>query len=211
MTRRRTAARLAWTLIVCARAGAGGPDAAVRADRAGGRPRDGRRRRLGVVRLGRSRVLQLHRLRALGAADVPPRPVGGGQGRTAFHAARRDPQRESRTSVRPYALYLRIRPWTTRDFDIQVGRVPPTFGAFARRTYANDNPLIGYPLALSVPHVAPARLRLPASADELLRMRGRGWLVQLLDRQPGARPRRAARQRVPLGHGRPGARHGRHR
>src|SRR4051812_39987103 len=39
--------------------------------------------------------------------------------------------------VRPYALYLRIRPWTTRDFDVQVGRVPPTFGAFARRTYAN--------------------------------------------------------------------------
>ena len=25
--------------------------------------------------------------------------------------------------------------------------MPPTFGAFARRTYANDNPLIGYPLA----------------------------------------------------------------
>ena len=47
----------------------------------------------------------------------------------------------------PYALYLRIRPWTARNFDIQVGRVPPTFGAFARRTYAADNPLIGYPLA----------------------------------------------------------------
>src|SRR5262249_55844495 len=24
----------------------------------------------------------------------------------------------------PYALYLRVRPWTARDFDIQVGRVP---------------------------------------------------------------------------------------
>src|SRR6266851_1413472 len=48
--------------------------------------------------------------------------------------------------VRPYAFYLRIKPWTARDFDIQVGRVPPTFGAFTRRTYANDNPLVGYPL-----------------------------------------------------------------
>ena len=56
---------------------------------------------------------------------------------------------EAPQAVRPYALYLRIRPWLNRDFDIQVGRVPPTFGAFARRTYANDNPLIGYPLAYS--------------------------------------------------------------
>src|SRR5947207_4530359 len=47
----------------------------------------------------------------------------------------------------PYALYVRIRPWTAHNFDIQAGRVPPTFGAFARRTYAADNPLIGYPLA----------------------------------------------------------------
>src|ERR1700722_10567883 len=31
----------------------------------------------------------------------------------------------------PYALYLRFRPWPTRGFDVQVGRVPPTFGAFA--------------------------------------------------------------------------------
>ena len=30
----------------------------------------------------------------------------------------------------PYGLYLRIRPWTARAFDIQIGRVPPTFGAF---------------------------------------------------------------------------------
>src|SRR4029077_20407554 len=41
----------------------------------------------------------------------------------------------------PYALHLRVRPWAKRNLDIQVGRVPPTFGAFARRTYASDNPL----------------------------------------------------------------------
>src|SRR6266851_9068950 len=79
--------------------------------------------------------------------------------------------------VRPYALYLRIRPWTARDFDIQVGRVPPTFGGFARRTYPNDNPLIGYPLAYQyLTTLRPDAL--PASADELLRKRSLGWLVR---------------------------------
>jgi hypothetical protein len=83
---------------------------------------------------------------------------------------------ENLDTVRPYALYLRIRPWTSRDFDIQVGRVPPTFGAFARRTYANDNPLIGYPLAYQyLTSLRPDAV--PASADELLRKRSLGWLV----------------------------------
>jgi hypothetical protein len=84
---------------------------------------------------------------------------------------------ENLGAVRPYALYLRIRPWLNRDFDIQVGRVPPTFGAFARRTYANDNPLIGYPLAYQyLTTLRPDAL--PASADELLRKRSLGWLVR---------------------------------
>ena len=76
---------------------------------------------------------------------------------------------------RPYALYLRIRPWVRHRFDIQAGRIPPTFGAFARRTYAADNLLIGYPLAYQyLTSLRPDAL--PANADELLRMRGRGWL-----------------------------------
>ncbi len=76
---------------------------------------------------------------------------------------------------RPYALYIRLRPWERRAFDIQIGRVPPTFGAFARRTYANDNLLIGYPLAYQyLTSLRPDAV--PANADELLRMRGRGWL-----------------------------------
>jgi len=83
---------------------------------------------------------------------------------------------ENLGQVRPYALYLRIRPWTARDFDIQVGRVPPTFGAFARRTYASDNPLIGYPLAYQyLTSLRPDAL--PVSADELLRKRSLGWAV----------------------------------
>ena len=68
-----------------------------------------------------------------------------------------------------------IRPWADHAFDIQVGRVPPTFGAFGRRTYAADNPLIGYPLAYQyLTSLRPDSL--PADADDLLRQRGLGWL-----------------------------------
>lgn len=75
-----------------------------------------------------------------------------------------------------YALYLRIRPWARRRFDVQVGRIPPTFGAFPRRSYAADNPLIGYPLGYQ--YLTSLRAdAVPASADELLQMRGRGWLA----------------------------------
>jgi hypothetical protein len=91
---------------------------------------------------------------------------------------------ENLGTVRPYALYLRIRPWTTKNFDIQVGRVPPTFGAFARRTYANDNPLIGYPLAYQyLTTLRPDAL--PANADELLRKRSLGWLLRYSLGDPG--------------------------
>ena len=75
----------------------------------------------------------------------------------------------------PYALYARIRPWANRSFDLQVGRIPPTFGAFARRAYVSDNLLIGFPLAYQyLTSLRPDAL--PATPDDLLRMRGRGWL-----------------------------------
>jgi hypothetical protein len=46
---------------------------------------------------------------------------------------------------------------------------------FARRSYAADNPLVGYPMAYQyLTSIRPDAL--PASADELLQMRGRGWL-----------------------------------
>jgi hypothetical protein len=82
---------------------------------------------------------------------------------------------ENAGSLRAYALYLRFRPWTTHAFDIQAGRVPPTFGAFARRIYPADNVLIGYPLAYQ--YLTSLRAdALPLNANELLAMRGRGWL-----------------------------------
>src|SRR5688572_1501440 len=74
-----------------------------------------------------------------------------------------------------YALYARIRPLPNRRLDIQVGRIPPTFGGFSRRTYGHDNPLIGYPLAYQ--YLTSLRAdAAPKDADELLQMRGRGWL-----------------------------------
>jgi hypothetical protein len=86
-----------------------------------------------------------------------------------------------------YALYLRVRPWTGRRFDIQVGRIPPSFGAFPRRSYEAQNPLIGYPLAYQyLTSLRPDAV--PASADELLQMRGRGWLANYSVGEPTPAP-----------------------
>ena len=74
-----------------------------------------------------------------------------------------------------YGLYLRVRPWPARRFDIQAGRVPPTFGAMSRTAYGSSNILIGQPLAYQ--YLTSIRAdALPATPDDLLRMRGRGWL-----------------------------------
>lgn len=73
-----------------------------------------------------------------------------------------------------YAAYVRLKPWSDRAFELQAGLIPPSFGAFARRAYATDNPLIGYPLAYQ--YLTNLRSdAIPATADDLLRMRGRGW------------------------------------
>ena len=56
-------------------------------------------------------------------------------------------------------------------------RVPPVFGAFSRRGYGADSPLIGFPLAYQyVTSLRPDAL--PATADDLLARRGRGWRVR---------------------------------
>ena len=77
--------------------------------------------------------------------------------------------------VTPFALYARIRPLPNQPIDIQIGRIPPTFGSFSRRTYGHDNPMIGHPLAYQ--YLTSVRAdSVPVDAGELLRMRGRGWL-----------------------------------
>ena len=73
-----------------------------------------------------------------------------------------------------YALYVRVRPFKDRPFDVQAGRIPPVFGTFGRRSYPADNALIGVPLAYQyLTSLRPDAV--PASADDLLVMRGRGW------------------------------------
>jgi hypothetical protein len=108
-------------------------------------------------------VLRMFRL-ALAAAWRPVEPV-------AFVAEVRT---EDFDQVRPYAAYVRVRPWRSHELDFQIGRIPPTFGSFGRRTYGMDNPLIGYPLALQyLTSLRPDAI--PATVDDLLNMRGRGW------------------------------------
>jgi hypothetical protein len=72
------------------------------------------------------------------------------------------------------AAYARLRPVRDWPLDVQVGRIPPTFGSFPRRVYGHDNPVIGYPLAYQyLTSLRPDAL--PATPDDLLRMRARGW------------------------------------
>jgi hypothetical protein len=90
---------------------------------------------------------------------------------------------ENLERVIPYALYVRVRPWPGTPFDVQAGRIPPVFGTFARRSYGTDNPLIGFPLAYQyLTSVRPDAV--PANADELLLMRGRGWRTTYLVGNP---------------------------
>ncbi len=74
-----------------------------------------------------------------------------------------------------YGLYVRVRPFASRRFDVQAGRVPPTFGLMTRSSYGSTNILIGQPLAYQYLTSIKADA-LPAGPDDLLRMRGRGWL-----------------------------------
>jgi hypothetical protein len=72
------------------------------------------------------------------------------------------------------ALYLRVRPLTGTPVDVQAGRIPPVFGAFSRRAYGSDNPLIGQPFLYQ--YLTSLRSdALPASVGDLLRMKGQGW------------------------------------
>ncbi len=81
---------------------------------------------------------------------------------------------ENRDTIDAAALYLRWRPWLDRDFDVQVGRLPPVIGAFARHAYGRDNIVIGFPLAYQ--YLTSLRTDAqPATPDDVLRMRGRGW------------------------------------
>lgn len=98
-------------------------------------------------------------------------------------------------SVRPRVLSLfgRVRPWTDRPIDVQVGIIPPVFGTFARRRYGADNPLIGSPLAYQ--YLTTLRDdATPLTPDALLAVRGEGWYLAY----PSGIGDRAPRQGLPL-------------
>jgi len=82
---------------------------------------------------------------------------------------------EDLESVRPYAAYVRVRPWTRLRLDVQAGQIPPSFGAYGRRGYQGaDSGLIGYPLAYQyLTAIRPDAA--PATVADLLLMRARGW------------------------------------
>lgn len=85
-------------------------------------------------------------------------------------------QSEDLTEVRTYAAYVRVRPIRSLPLDIQAGRIPPVFGSFGRRAYNTASPVIGYPLAYQyLTSLRPDAI--PATHDDLLRMRARGWLA----------------------------------
>ena len=85
--------------------------------------------------------------------------------------------RVQNASVQASAWYLRLRPSKDLPLDVQVGRIPPVFGSYARKRYGADNPLIGLPLAYQYLTTIRAD-SIPGSADALLATRGRGWLVR---------------------------------
>jgi hypothetical protein len=72
------------------------------------------------------------------------------------------------------ALYARWQPSAARELYLHAGRIPPVIGGFGRHAYGRDNIVIGQPLAYQyLTSLRPDAL--PATVDDLLRMRGRGW------------------------------------
>jgi hypothetical protein len=82
---------------------------------------------------------------------------------------------EDLDSMRPYAAYVRVRPLARLPLDVQIGQIPPSFGAYGRRGYqGSDIGLVGYPLAYQyLTSLRPDAI--PATAADLLVMRARGW------------------------------------
>ena len=146
------------------------------------------------------RLVQLHRLRTQHDADVAPGRDRRLRVNDHMSFLAETAQRERRhASGRTRCMCGCGRGSDARSTS-RPGRIPPTFGAFSRRAYANGNPLIGYPLAYqyltslrpdAVPRqrrrvVAHARARMAAELSEL----GRS----------DHRHRHAADHRISMGH-----------
>jgi hypothetical protein len=104
-----------------------------------------------------------------------------------FAAILADVRSDNLDSPRLYALYLRVRPWSARAFDVQAGLVPPVFGSFPRRRYDYDNPLPSVPLVYQYLTILREDA-VPSRAEDLVAQRGRGWLVRYPVGEPYAGP-----------------------
>ena len=94
---------------------------------------------------------------------------------------------ENGDGVEVPAFYGRWQPWARHDLTVQAGGIPPVIGAFPRRAYGRDNVVIGSPLAYQyLTSLRPDAL--PATVDDLLRMRGRGWQPSYPIGSTGGRP-----------------------
>jgi hypothetical protein len=110
-----------------------------------------------LVRLGVGATLQLG-TRASAVADVRAEgPTDGGPWRAY-----------------PISLAFQVRLFAGSALAVAGGIVQPAFGAFTQRRYGADNLLIGYPLSYQYTTAVRADA-LPATADEVLKNRARGW------------------------------------
>jgi hypothetical protein len=111
----------------------------------------------------RLNILRIARLRLFGEWSPAARLSVIGEIRT-----------ENADQITMPALYLRWRPFAARDLFVHVGRIPPIIGGFSRHAYGRDNLVVGQPLAYQyLTSLRPDAL--PASVDDLVRMRARGW------------------------------------
>lgn len=89
-----------------------------------------------------------------------------------------DPFETNRHIVRPYALFVRVRPFLDKPITIQAGRIPPVFGAYVTQEYYGPSqPLISIPLAYHYPTTLRPDAVVRSSAG-LARWRGGGWRVR---------------------------------
>ena len=88
-----------------------------------------------------------------------------------------DPFETNRHIVRPYALFVRVRPFLDKPITVQAGRIPPVFGAYVTQEYGAAQPLISLPLAYHYPTTLRPDAVVRSSAA-LARWRGGGWRVR---------------------------------
>jgi hypothetical protein len=88
-----------------------------------------------------------------------------------------EPFETNRHVVRPYALFVRVRPFLDKPITVQAGRIPPVFGAFANQDYGASQSLISLPLAYHYPTTLRSDSVVRSSAG-LARWRGGGWRVR---------------------------------